>query len=161
MKEHPKYKGYYGTEDGNIISIKQKTPRVLKPQKHRLGYKLYFLFVDGKSIGVTGHRFIAECFIENPDNLSDVNHIDEDKQNNKVSNLEWLSHKDNMLHSRDTLSIANSTNTYLILDTKTNHSYEVKNLSRWCEENNVCRQLVYNVLNGNQKMTKGFVITKL
>ena len=84
MKEHPKYKGYYGTEDGNIISTKQKTPRVLKPQKHHLGYKLYFLSINGKKIGITGHRFVAECFIPNPDNLPGVNHIDEDKQNNKV-----------------------------------------------------------------------------
>ena len=157
MKEHPKYKGYHGTEDGNIISTKQKTPRVMKPQKHHLGYKLYFLSVNGKHVGITGHRFIAECFIENPDNLSDVNHIDQDKQNNKVSNLEWTTHKDNMLHSRDICA----KNTYLILDIKTNHSYEVKNLSRWCEENNVCRRLVYDVINGKQKITKGFIITKL
>ena len=157
MKEHPKYKGYYGTEDGNIISTKQKTPRVLKPQKHHLGYKLYFLSINGKRIGITGHRFVAECFIPNPDNLPDVNHIDEDKQNNKVSNLEWLSHKDNMLHSRDICA----KNTYLILDTKTNHSYEIKNLTKWCEENNVRRRSVYDVLNGKQKTTKEFVITKL
>ena len=157
MKEHPKYKGYHGTEDGNIISTKQKTPRVLKSQKHHLGYKLYFLHHDGKQFGITGHRFVAECFLPNPDNLSDVNHIDEDKQNNKVSNLEWTTHKDNMLHSRDICA----KNTYLILDIKTNHSYEVKNLSRWCEENNVSRSTVYDVVNGKQKMTKGFIITKL
>ena len=157
MKEHPKYKDYYGTDDGDIISTKRKMPIVLKPQKHHLGYKLYFLSVNGKHVGITGHRFIAECFIENPDNLSDVNHIDQDKQNNKVSNLEWTTHKDNMLHSRDICA----KNTYLILDIKTNHSYEVKNLSRWCEENNVCRRLVYDVINGKQKITKGFIITKL
>ena len=156
MKEHPKYKGYHGTEDGNIISTKQKTPRVLKPQKHHLGYKLYFLHHDGKQFGITGHRFVAECFLPNPDNLSDVNHIDEDKQNNKVSNLEWTTHKDNMLHSRDICA----KNTYLILDIKTNHSYEVKNLTRWCEENNVSRRSAYRVLNGDRNMTKGFVISK-
>ena len=156
MKEHPKYKDYYGTADGDIISTKRKMPIVLKPQKHHLGYKLYFLSVNGKHIGITGHRFIAECFIENPDNLSDVNHIDEDKQNNKVSNLEWTTHKDNMLHSRDICA----KNTYLILDIKTNHSYEVKNLTRWCEENNVSPRSAYRVLNGDRNMTKGFVISK-
>jgi len=157
MKEHPKYKGYYGTEDGNIVSVKRKVPRVLKPQKHNMGYVLYFLCHEGKNVGITGHRFIAECFIPNPDNLSDVNHNDEDKQNNKVSNLKWSTHKDNLLHSRDTLA----KNTYLILDTKTNHSYKVKNLTKWCQENNVCRTLVYSVMNGHQKMTKGYMVTKL
>jgi len=157
MKEHPKYKGYYGTEDGNIISAKRKPPIVLKPQKHHLGYKLYFLSDNGKRVGITGHKFIAECFILNPNNLTDVNHIDKNKSNNSISNLEWTSHRDNMLHSRDTCA----KNTYLILNTKTNHAYEVKNLTRWCEENNISRRSVYSVLNGEQKITKGFVITKL
>ena len=157
MKEHPKYKDYHGTEDGNIISTKQKTPRVLKPQKHHLGYKLYFLCVDGKHIGTTGHRFIAECFIENPDNLSDVHHIDEDKQNNKVSNLMWTSHKQNCdLTGYDHLS-----KKYVVENVKTGEKTVIFNLTKWCEENDVCRQLVYDVLNGKQKMTKGFVITKL
>lgn len=41
------------------------------------------------------HRLVAEAFIPNPNGLSDVNHKDEDGLNNKVDNLEWLSHKDN------------------------------------------------------------------
>ena len=42
------------------------------------------------------HRLVAKAFIPNPDNLTDVNHIDENPSNNCVDNLEWLSHKDNM-----------------------------------------------------------------
>ena len=41
------------------------------------------------------HRLVAEHFIPNPDNLRDVHHKDSDPNNNDVSNLEWLSHKDN------------------------------------------------------------------
>lgn len=41
------------------------------------------------------HRLVAQHFLENPDNLSDVHHIDNNPHNNDVSNLEWLSHADN------------------------------------------------------------------
>ena len=54
---------------------------------------------SGKRIIKTIHRILAEVFIPNPLNLSDVNHIDGDRQNNCLSNLEWLSHGDNIKHS--------------------------------------------------------------
>ena len=41
------------------------------------------------------HRLVAQAFLSNPKNLTDVNHIDEDPSNNRVDNLEWISHKDN------------------------------------------------------------------
>ena len=42
------------------------------------------------------HRIVAEMFIDNPNNLSDVNHKDSNPENNHVDNLEWLSHRDNL-----------------------------------------------------------------
>ena len=47
------------------------------------------------------HRLVAMCYLENIDDLSDVNHIDGDKINNHVSNLEWSSRRDNMQHAFD------------------------------------------------------------
>ena len=44
------------------------------------------------------HRIVAKAFLSNEDNLSDVNHIDGDKNNNSVGNLEWCSHRDNQIH---------------------------------------------------------------
>lgn len=44
------------------------------------------------------HRLVAEMFLDNKHNLSDVNHIDGNKDNNSVDNLEWCSHKDNQIH---------------------------------------------------------------
>lgn len=51
------------------------------------------------------HRLLAETFIENPYNLETVNHIDGNKLNNDLSNLEWLSRSDNVKHSREVLEL--------------------------------------------------------
>lgn len=52
-----------------------------------------------KHIRFRVHRLVAKAFIENPNNYKEVNHIDEDKHNNRVSNLEWCSREQNLIHS--------------------------------------------------------------
>lgn len=75
---------------GNVRN--DKTGKVLKPSINNCGYKIIVLL--GKCYAV--HRLVAQAFIPNPNNLSDVNHINEIKTDNRVENLEWMSHKDNM-----------------------------------------------------------------
>ena len=63
--------------------------KVLSPEKNKDGYLLVSLCCNGKRYLRTVHRLIAQAFIPNPDNLPEVNHLDEDKTNNRVDNLEW------------------------------------------------------------------------
>lgn len=70
--------------------------RVLKQIPQRNGYMKVRFSVDNKKFYLFTHRIVATCFIPNPLGLPEVNHIDCDKANNSVSNLEWCSHEYNI-----------------------------------------------------------------
>jgi hypothetical protein len=87
---------------GNIKSMPRKftikRERVLVPQKKIRGYLGVYLF--GKNYRV--HRLIAETFIPNPQNKTQINHKNNIKSDNRVENLEWCTAKENIKHSFDT-----------------------------------------------------------
>lgn len=71
--------------------------KILSSSINNSGYKIIVLNKpNSKPVCKPIHRLVAEAFILNPNNLTDVNHKDEDKMNNNVDNLEWMAHKDNM-----------------------------------------------------------------
>ncbi len=96
------YEGIYEvSSQGRVKSLKQnasRRKRILKPCAKN-GYLSVNLFKDGACKHAYIHRLVAEAFINNPDNLKEVNHKDCDKTNNSVSNLEWCSRKQNLEHS--------------------------------------------------------------
>lgn len=73
--------------------------------KYRLakntGYCLLKLVKNGVEKHVLVHRLVAETFIPNPNNLPEVNHIDGNKENNCVDNLEWCTEKENISHATE------------------------------------------------------------
>ena len=87
------YEDYFIDEYGNVYSCKYR--RYLSQQKHKDGYFYVGLCKDGKRRSFAVHRLVAMHFIENEDNLPQVNHKDENKTNNKASNLEWCTAKYN------------------------------------------------------------------
>jgi len=94
------YNGKYEVSTkGNVRSSKQKITKLLKPAKQNQGY--YFVSLYNKSIGkcFLVHRLVAMTFLPNLKNHTSVNHVDGDITNNKLSNLEWVSHLENMCHS--------------------------------------------------------------
>ena len=76
--------------------------KVLKQGTNHKGYQIVYLSKDGKQKTITVHRLVALTFIENPLNLPQVNHIDGDKTNNNVSNLEWCDNSYNQIHAHKT-----------------------------------------------------------
>ncbi len=100
------YEGLYEVSDaGRVRSLDAVRPcgksvrfskgRTLRIQKSSNGYRQVVLSKEGNSRYFRVHRLVAEAFLDNPYGLPEVNHIDEDKTNNAVSNLEWCTHQYN------------------------------------------------------------------
>ena len=92
------YEGLYIiNKKGEIKSVKRNTFKI--PQRKKLGYYDVQLFKRGISNRYLIHRLVAIAFLPNPHNYSQINHIDEDKGNNHVDNLEWCTPKYNQRYS--------------------------------------------------------------
>ena len=63
------------------------------------GYHKVDLYSNGKRTSVRVHRLVAEAFIPNPNELPQINHIDGNKENNNINNLEWVNNSQNMIHA--------------------------------------------------------------
>jgi len=91
--------------------VRNKKTKAIKSQYvSSTGYYMVSISRDNKSNPYRVHRLLANNFIDNPLNLREVNHIDGDKLNNKLDNLEWVSHFGNMRHAFST-GLANNTGT--------------------------------------------------
>lgn len=99
-KPYPEFSWVQGSNFGNVRTldhyVKDKRygkrlikGRVLKQYRQKNGYMYVYFSINGKTVGLRVHRIIAACFLDNPDNLEQVNHIDCNRTNNNVSNLEW------------------------------------------------------------------------
>ncbi len=110
----PQYKGYYMVssegriktiegvrtrKDGQKFIIKEK---ILKPRVHRQGYLKIILSLNSECRSFFIHRLVAIAFLKQVVSKNQVNHIDGDKSNNYVSNLEWVDQFENMSHALST-----------------------------------------------------------
>ncbi len=93
---------YYQRVDSNKVSVRVRKGRTLAAKIDRYGYKVVHLRKNGEvNIYPTVHRLVADAFIDNPDNKPTVNHIDCNKLNNLISNLEWNTVSENTKHASD------------------------------------------------------------
>ena len=110
----PNYEGYYQVSNhGNVRSldrvIKEKTGktqtlkgRVLKQRINPGGYHYIELGKNGNKATFAIHQLVAQAFIPNPNNKRTVNHIDGNKLNNSLANLEWSTYSENLEHAYKT-----------------------------------------------------------
>lgn len=79
-----------------LLKGKNSKVRILKTELSKKGYLRVGLTKDGKQKKYLVHRLVAIAFLDNPNNLPDVNHKNECKTDNRLVNLEWMSRRDNM-----------------------------------------------------------------
>lgn len=144
------YEGLYEVSNlGRIRSLKrQHVPKthIVKTRLNRDGYELVTLHNKSRKT-VSVHRLVALHFIENPNNREEVNHIDENKTNNSVSNLEWLSCKENINYGTGiTRRSKPVTNGIKVWDSATEAALEL----------GIHRNMIYRVLYGKRNKTAGF-----
>lgn len=141
MKEEWKdikgYEGLYQVSNlGRVKSLERETiigkNRIVHQKEKimkyttRSGYYNLVLRKNGKRTSKQVHRLVAEAFIPNPTNLSIVNHIDYNRKNNVVSNLEWCTQKENVewskchMHGRRNVNYSNTKERYISYRKSTN-----------------------------------------
>lgn len=96
----PNVPSYIITKDLRVFSL--FTNGYLKGRIDRVGYRSYFLtFPDKKARWYFEHRLFAEAFLPNPKNLPIVHHINHNRQDNRLENLEWCTQQTNLQHSKE------------------------------------------------------------
>ena len=100
----PDFPGYTITTEGKVITYKQNPPRERKTWLQKSAYENIKLCRNNITYHFLIHRLVAEAFIPNPNNLPEVNHINKNRSDNRVENLEWCTRLDNLYDSYSTLS---------------------------------------------------------
>lgn len=167
MEEWRSVKDFDNYEVSNLGQVRnKKTGRILKPACCG-GYLSVGLSRKGKTSSHRVHQLVALSFIDNPENKPQVNHIDKDGTNNKLSNLEWSTSAENNAHKFLTLKQKTNQNLKVWrVDIQTGSKLELYNsiygAAVWCVENGYSPSLhntrgnISYALNGRYKSSCGF-----
>lgn len=109
-KDIPNYEGLYQVSNlGNVKSLERTVnhlngvrtvhEKILKPVIDNTGYYVVSLWKNNKHLRIHIHRLVAKTIISNIQNKPFINHIDGNKLNNNVNNLEWCTCKENNIHA--------------------------------------------------------------
>ena len=149
---------------GNIKNIITNKPlKILNKE----GYGSVSLKYNELKKSLKVHRLVAVAFIENPENKSDVNHKDKNKLNNHISNLEWMTRKENNIHRcKDLIITTNKNKPIYRIDKNTNEVLEtynsIEDAATWVFNNELTknthngRNAIGNCITGLSKISYGF-----
>jgi len=153
------FEGRYAvTPEGEVISYIKGTRKVLKSRIDTVGYLQVRLYLNGvRKVGVI-HRLVAEAFIANPEGKRAVNHKNGNKLDNDVSNLEWVTYSENLIHAWENgLRSYNGKCDVPVLQIKDGIVVKRhKSLSEAGRELGIDRRCIGRVCNGKKKSTGGF-----
>lgn len=151
-KPHKKYTKYEISNDGKIKN--SKTGRILKTSVNKQGYEQVCIHHNGKQYTKNIHRLIAETFYDYDkyDEL-EVNHIDGNKLNNRIENLEWCTRKENVDHAfRKHLRVPSRRIKIRVIET----GEEYESIRECARTIGVDQSMICAYLNGKTKSCKGY-----
>lgn len=153
-----KIEGFEKYEVSNLGRVRNiKSGRILKPKLHRDGYLMHGLYGYDKRKNLLLHRIIATAFIDNPDEKPQVNHIDENKLNNDLSNLEWCTERENAIHGTRTKRGAEKRSKKVIqLDLNDNVLNEFESMKQAEQKTGASASHISKCCNGKLKSAGGY-----
>lgn len=167
-KKIKNFSNYEVSETGEVRSLgaRGKAGKILRQHcnQKRRGYYYVGLGTGQRGVYATKavHRLVAEAFIPNPEHKPQVNHKDGNKANNAVTNLEWVTHTENIHHSIATgLFNAGSKKEIHQYDTSGKFLKTFKSINEAAKVLGIHRVLISNVINGKHKTTHGFVFKEV
>ena len=140
---------------GKVRNIKSGI--IIKPWLDKYGYLRHCLYGRDKRKILLLHRIIATAFIDNPKGKPCVNHIDENKTNNDLSNLEWCTVRENNIHGTRTKRAAEKFFKEVVqLDLNDNVLNVFKSMTQAERETGVSRRNISKCCNGKRKSAGGY-----
>ena len=155
IKDYPNY------QISNLGRIKNNHNRILKDRIDKYGYKVIGLYKEGKMKNLFIHRLVASAFISNLDNLPQVNHINENKLDNRVENLEWCSNQYNINYGTRTKKQIKSQSIPILQFTK-----DGEFIRKWDSATTIKNELGFDnsfiskCCRGERKLSYGFIWKK-
>ena len=161
MEKYIVLQGFYDcyaiSNMGNVKNLRSN--KTLNPSIRSDGYKSVLLSKNGKKMSIRVHQLVAQYFLEKEEGKNHVNHKNGVKHDNRSENLEWVTHKENMVHAKENglLEHKYKGKNILVYDYKTGeHLFTFESVKQCCNFLGLNDSPVYGVLKGKRNHHHNF-----